>query len=298
MNKRFSSPTRRVLPLLLIVLAAPLSALAQNAPVRQTYSSSSEAGVDSGAGLGGAETSTRPAPRIAHPYLGPSSVFSRIALGVDVSPLGIGVEAATNINPHLNVRANGSLFQYTADNISTEGFNVTAKIKMSSARASLDYYPFHAGFRLSPGIMFYNGNHASVVFAAASGTSFSLDDHTYYSATGANAVVGHGAFGLGNGRPAFTMTTGWGNVIPRSGRHFSFPFEVGVAFIKDPAVALNLTGFVCDSNGQNCVDVATDPTAQADLASQVKSYQNDVDPLKTYPIVSFGVAYNFKTRSR
>jgi hypothetical protein len=241
---------------------------------------------------GGASTRGGVAPTVEDGF----RPLSRVAFGVGISPLGIDLQATTNINRHLNVRAAGSLFNYTADNISTEGFNVTAKINMASVRASVDYYPFHVGFRLSPGVMFYNQNKADVTFLAASGTSFSLNDHNYYSASGANAVVGKGAFGLGNGSAAFTMTTGWGNVIPASGRHFSFPFEVGVAFIKTPTVALNLTGFVCDAQGQNCVNVATDPTAQADLAAQVQKYQNDFDPLKTYPIVSFGVAYNFRAR--
>jgi hypothetical protein len=231
------------------------------------------------------------APSVSEPALRP---FSRIAFFGGFSPLGIGFQTATNLNRHFNLRANGNYFNYTASNISTEGFDVTAKLKMSSAGASLDYYPFHAGFRVSPGVLFYNQNHADATFVAASGTSFTLDNNTYYSASGANAVVGQGAFGLGNGSPAFTATTGWGNVIPASGRHLSFPFEIGAAFIKSPTVALNLSGFVCNAQGQNCVNVATDATAQSDLAAQVKKYQNDVNLLKTYPIVSFGVAYNFR----
>jgi hypothetical protein len=298
LTNRYPSPTRRALPLTLLVMAASLSVSAQNAPARQSLFSSSDTGSGSNTSEPtGAAASTRPAEQIAHPYIGQSNKFSRVALGVSVSPLGVGFEATTNINRHFNFRSDGSYFKYTANNIQTQGFNVVANVKMSSARASVDYYPFRSGFRLSPGLMFYNGNHATTTFVAQPGTSFSLDDHNYYSATGANAVVGRGAFGLGNGRPAFTMTTGWGNVIPRSGGHLSFPFEAGVAFIKQPTAALSLSGLVCDSNGQNCVDVATDPTAQADLAKQVKSYQDDVNPLKTYPIVSFGVAYNFKTRS-
>lgn len=233
---------------------------------------------------------------IAPSATAPIKPLSRIALGVGVSPLGIGLQAATNINRHFNVRATGSLFNYTVNNIGTEGFNVTAKLKLASAGASLDYYPFHAGFRLSPGVLFYDGNKADTTFVAAAGTSFTLNNHTYYSASGGNEVRGVGAFGLGNGRAAFTATTGWGNVIPASGRHWSFPVEVGVAFIQQPTVALSLSGFVCDAHGHNCVNVATDATAQADLAAQVKKYQNDFEPLKTYPIVSFGVAYNFKIR--
>ena len=97
--------------------------------------------------------------------------------------------------------------------------------------------------------------------------------------------------------PAFTITAGWGNMIPRNGGHWSFPFEIGVALIGAPGLNIALNqGQVCDSNGANCVDVATDPDVQANLQSQVAKYRNDLDPLKTYPIVSFGVAYSFRFR--
>jgi len=297
---RFKLPFRVSLALLTVIFASVHSPLTASA---QFQSSSSATAADSslqayiapeGTSSEGSGLSTRGG--IAPSGIAPLQPLSRIALSVGVSPLGVGLQAATNINRHFDVRGTGSFFNYTANNISTEGFNVTAKLKMASAGASVDYYPFHAGFRLSPGVLFYNGNKVDVTFLAASGTSFTLNDHTYYSAAGANAVRGVGAFGLGNGQAAFTMTTGWGNLIPASGKHLSFPFEVGAAFIKDPTVALNLTGYVCDAQGTNCVNVATDPTAQADLAGQIKKYQNDFNPLKTYPIVSFGVAYNFKVR--
>ncbi|WP_263356364.1 hypothetical protein [Acidicapsa ligni] len=222
--------------------------------------------------------------------------FSRVALGANISPLGVGVQASTNLTRHVNFRASGNFFQYTANNFSAQGFNINANIHLASAGVSADYYPFHKGFRLSPGLQFYNLNRANATFLAQAGTSFSLNDHNYYSAKGAEAVRGIGFVGLGNGSPAFTMTTGWGNTIPRSGRHFSFPFEIGAAFTKTPTFSLALNGYVCDAQGQNCVNVATDPTAQADLAVQVKKYQDDVNLLRFYPIVSFGVAYSFGTR--
>jgi hypothetical protein len=110
-------------------------------------------------------------------------------------------------------------------------------------------------------------------------------------------VAGTGTFGLHSQTPAFTMTTGWGNVIPRNGGHFSFPVEVGVAFIGSPAVNVALTsGQACNAQGQNCVNVATDPTLQANLQAQITKYKSNLDPLKTYPIVSFGVAYSFSVR--
>jgi len=222
--------------------------------------------------------------------------LSRIAFGVSVSPLGFGFQTATNLNSHLNVRGTGNFLNYNISNINTNGFTVSPKVNFASAGASLDIYPFHSGFRLSPGVLFYNQNQATAHFVAAAGTSFTLDKHTYYSAAGTNAVQGNGTFGLGNGSSAFTMTTGWGNMMPDRGGHWSFPFELGVAFIKDPTVALTLKGEVCDGNGKNCQNVATNAQAQADLATQVRSYAKDIQPLKTFPIVSFGVAYSFRFR--
>jgi hypothetical protein len=219
--------------------------------------------------------------------------FSRLAFGSDVSPLGVGLSATTNLTSHFNIRGNGSYFNYSGVNFATQGFNVTGKINLNSARASVDVYPFHSGFRLSPGVMFHNDNQGSMNLAVTPGQSFTLNNQTYYSATGANAVKGTGTFGLGNGSPAFTMTTGWGNTIPRSGRRVSFPFEVGAAFIHPPTLKFNLTGDGCDKTGVYCVDVATNPQIQQNIAAQVAKYRNDIAPLKTYPIASFGVAYNF-----
>jgi len=110
-------------------------------------------------------------------------------------------------------------------------------------------------------------------------------------------VKGTGAVGLHTQKPAFTITTGWGNVVPSRGGHWSFPFELGVAFIGAPTMKLALTqGQVCDANGLNCVNVATDQALQTNLQAQVDKYIGDLEQLKTYPIVSIGVAYSFRIR--
>jgi hypothetical protein len=210
--------------------------------------------------------------------------------------MGIELQTVSDISRRFNLRATGAMFAYSASGFNADGFNVAGHLSLSSMRASVDYYPFRNGFRISPGGLFYNGNRATASFSPEEGTSFSLNDHTYYSATGADAVKGTGAFGLGNGSPAFTITTGWGNVLHAGRRHLSFPIEAGVAFIKQPTVELKLSGFVCDAQGENCVNVATDPTAQADIEAQAEKYRNNLSFLKTYPILSVGVAYNFKIR--
>ncbi|HEX4031429.1 MAG TPA: hypothetical protein VHX20_13755 [Terracidiphilus sp.] len=225
--------------------------------------------------------------------------FSEIAIGGGISALGINLQIATNLNRHMNLRATGNVLQLTESNISTNGFMVNANLNLASAGASLDYYPFpNHGLRFSPGVLFHNSNGVSGAFTADGGTSFTLDNSTYYAST-TNPVKGYGSVGLHGNNPAFTATAGWGNAFPHKGGHFSFPFEAGVALIGAPSVNVVLnSGQVCDAQGENCVNVATDSDVQANLQAQIAKYKNDLAPLKTYPIVSFGVTYNFHVRSR
>jgi hypothetical protein len=56
------------------------------------------------------------------------------------------------------------------------------------------------------------------------------------------------------------------------------------------------SGQVCDAQGQNCVNIATDAGVQTNLQAQVAKYTKDLNPLRTYPILSTGVAYSFRVR--
>ena len=237
---------------------------------------------------------------MASPMRGASGAMgplSHFAMGGGISTMGINLQAATNLNRYMNLRASGNYFNYTVNNITTNGFTVGAKLNFASAGASVDFYPFpNHGFRISPGALFYNQNAANATFTVAGGTSFSLNNTTYF-ASATNPVLGNGSLGLHAQNPAFTVTTGWGNMIPRRGGRWSFPFEIGAAFTGAPTLNIALTsGQICDAQGQNCVAVATDASVQQNLTAQVAKYTNDLNPLKIYPIVSGGLAYSFRTR--
>jgi hypothetical protein len=220
--------------------------------------------------------------------------FSRLALGAGSSTLGINLMAATNINRFMNLRASGNVFDFSKSDISISDFTVDFKLNMASAGVSLDFFPFPThGLRISPGLLFYNSSGGTGGFTARGGSSFTLNNVTYYSST-SNPVTGSGALGLHTTNPAFTITTGWGNVIPHNGKHFSFPFEIGIAVIGAPTVNVTLnSGQVCNAGGSNCVNVATDSDVQGNLQEQIVKYRNDLNPLKTFPIISGGVAYSF-----
>jgi hypothetical protein len=227
----------------------------------------------------------------------PLEPFSRLAVGVGVSPLGINLAATTNINQHLNLRGTGNVFQYSVNNIDTNGIQANANLNFSSAGVSVDYYPFpHHGLRISPGLLFYNHNGLAGTITEQGGGSFTLNHDTYYSST-SNPVAGTANVGFNSRNPAFTITTGWGNQIPRRGGHLSFPFEIGIALVGAPTVnAALVSGQVCNAGGSGCTNAATDQALQTDLQAQVATWKKDLNVVQFYPIISLGVAYNFKIR--
>ncbi len=236
-------------------------------------------------------------------YGGP---FSRIAVGASFNTIGPGIQISTNLADHFNLRASGNAFYYST-NFNTNGFNANAKMNMASAGLAADIYPFHRGFRVSPGVLVLNNNRINATAVAAGGTSFDFNDTTYYSATanpatGATPLNVKGSLGLNTTKPAFTLTTGWGNTLPRNGGHWSFPFEVGAAFVGAPSVNIALSGWACQDQAQTeCGDVqdtsnTTAQDIQTSLAAQITKWKSDLNPLKTYPILSFGVAYSFPVR--
>jgi len=295
---------RTALILTIALLAAPGALLAQSSSssfvAADSISESTSALTFEGAGQ-----AASPVRGVRNGGAISDGMFSRLGFGGGISPLGIQLQVATNITSHFNVRGTGNFFSYS-DNFTTNGISATAKLNLASAGASVDVYPFHLGWRMSPGLLFYNQNGLSASTNVAAGTSFTLNSNTYYSAnansaTGATPVVGTASLGLNTSKPAFTVTTGWGNIAKSTG-HWSFPFEVGVAFIGAPSLKASLSGWACTDAAQTqCSDLSspTNPISQAvqsNLATQLTKWTSDINPLKTYPIVSGGVAYSFRVR--
>jgi hypothetical protein len=228
--------------------------------------------------------------------------FSSIAFGGGMSLMGVNMQASTNLNRYLNLRGTGNFFNYTASNISTNGFDLTGKVNLATAGASVDYFPFpNHGLRVSPGMLFYNQNGITATATPQPGKSFSLNGYDYYPEAG-NPLTVNANLGLNTHKQAFTLTTGWGNVIPRRHQdqvfsHLTFPFEIGAAFTGAPTINMTLQGYACDKNGANCVDMSTQNTdPNSNLNLQLAKWRSDLNPLKVYPIFSFGVSYSFNVK--
>ena len=217
--------------------------------------------------------------------------FSTLAAAVNISTSGVGVDLATPLAQHFNLRAGASLFSYNGV-FNLDGETIDGALKFRTASASLDWFPFHNGFHISPGLTFYNGNSLNATTMVSPGAEFDLGDQTYYSSL-TDPIHGTASLSLGK-RYAPRFTIGFGNMIPRSGRHVSFPFEIGFEYIGAPLLSLALAGSACDTSiPPNCSPVATDPTTQANLLQEENQVNADIRPLRFYPVISQGFAIRF-----
>jgi hypothetical protein len=236
--------------------------------------------------VGGGVTSQRPAYSATDRWL-----FTQKSVGAFVSPLGLGIGAATTISRSLNLRAAGSFFGYSLSGINS-GVTYEGSLSFQSMQTSVDWFPWHRSFHISPGVLFYNQNHITVHGGVAPGESFTVNGANYYSGA-PDPVTLYGSVTFRRTSPM--LTAGWGNWLPRGReKHFSFPFEVGFAYVGDAPLTLTFTGVVCDTPAQlNCRSIDSDPTVQQNIDAQRKKYQNDLDYIRFYPILSTGVAYKF-----
>jgi hypothetical protein len=226
-----------------------------------------------------AEPKVEPAGRIT---------FSRIGTAVKISTLGAGIEAATPLTGRLNLRAGFNMFRFSSATTDS-GIRYNGQLHFQSAEAHLDFFPF-GGFHVSPGLLFYNGNQFVATASVPGGQTFSVGSTTYESDPG-TPVTGSGKVGFVKVSPSIMV--GIGNLIPRSGRHFSFLFEVGGAYQGSARVAINLAGNVCDTSGLNCRAVSSDSTVQANIQSQQVKIQHDLNPYRFFPVISLGFGFNF-----
>jgi hypothetical protein len=212
-----------------------------------------------------------------------SKPFDAVGVGVKVSLLGFGGEAATPLSRHFNLRGGLNMVGYDRT-FHKDGVDYAGQIHFRSGEAHFDWFPFGGSFHLSPGALIYNGNQVNANASVSGGQSFTLNG-TSYTSDPADPVLGTGKLSFDKAGPMLTM--GFGNLVPRHHR-FSIPFEIGAIYTGAPTMALNLTGSACDSSGQNCSSIATNPTIESNVQAERAKINKDVAPFKFYPIISLG----------
>lgn len=218
---------------------------------------------------------------------GRTGPFSTVGLGVQIGLLGPGIQIATPLSSHLNLRAGGNMFQYTQSG-SNSGVNYNANLRFQSAEASVDWFPFRRSFHISPGALVYNGNQITGKANIPGGSSFTLNGMSYVSDP-ADPVNGSGSLHFAKAAPKITI--GWGSILPRAEHRVSMPFDIGFAYMGQPTTALNFTGSVCYSG--YCQSIANDPQVQANVAAEQQKFQKDATYARFFPLLSTGFAFRF-----
>jgi hypothetical protein len=217
--------------------------------------------------------------------------LTRLSFGGSVSTIGTGGELATNLPYHLDARVFGNFTDFDWK-LTRSGFYVVVNIGMANTGALVDFYPWKA-LRISPGVLFYNTNRIRGDVRAENGATFTINNVNYASLD-SNPVHGIGRLQLGG--TGFMATTGWGHYVARNEKHWSYPVEVGAAFIDTPVATFNLYGDVCNAQGHDCMPAASFPGFESNLAAQLASWNRTVSPFHVYPLVQAGVAYTFRYR--
>lgn len=225
---------------------------------------------------------------LAAPVAAQSTPHAGVAF--TLSDLGAGVDVAVPVGKKLNIRGGFSALGLN-HTFEDDGIELAADLKLRSVSAHLDIFPFGGGFHLSPGLMLRNNNEVTAVASVAAGKTFDLGDGTFVSSP-SRPVTGSAAITFAR-KVAPSLRMGWGNVVPRGGKRWSVPFELGVVFTEAPTAALSLQGTACDTSGAVCRDVATDATLQSEVRKQETKINDKIDVLKMLPVLSIGVAFRF-----
>ena len=213
--------------------------------------------------------------------------FSTFAVGVKASTLGAGIEVATPLSRSLNLRTSG-YYMLFATAFSIDGINYSTKVNFRSGQVNVDWFPFHNGFHISPGVLYFrNGLSGSADIAP--GKPFSLSDVDYINSID-DPVSGTASITYGQ-HLAPTLTFGFSNIIPRSGKHFTVPFELGVAYTQAATMDVKLAGLACTVQG--CFNAATDPGTQGNLHGEINDINDSIKKVPLFPIMSLGVAFRF-----
>ena len=277
--------------LMLVLLAAPAGLLAQTSS--STDASQSAAPAD--------QPTAPVSPFVKTSRNTPPAPFSRLGLQAGIGLMGINMQAAVEANRHLNIRGIGNYFSYTVNNIKvsggngSNGVNVTGNLKFATAGLAFDYYPWpNHGFRLSPGAMLYNQSGIS-----ASGLASPGNQHHAWPAKVLRGLC-ESIHPQCQARPELAVSRP--SPPPWVGETSS---PAGAAIVRFPSrlarpswvptpqrhrQRLHQSGRRAHTNGPSLRERDHQRQRAGGHRQPDRQIQERSDPLKVYPIVSFGAA--------
>jgi hypothetical protein len=206
---------------------------------------------------------------------------------------GIGFDIATPLFRKFNLRSGADFFSYAA-NFQEQGANIGANLRMRTAHANLDWFPFGGRFRLSPLLVFSNNNRIEATALIPAGSTITLNGQNFISS---HSDPLHGAGSIDFRKVSPGLTLGFGNVVPRDHRsHISVPIEAGFYYVGQPRLNLNFSGSACDATVPatiGCEAVDKDSGFMQDLVAFTARNNRNLSYASFFPVFSVGLGYSF-----
>jgi hypothetical protein len=213
--------------------------------------------------------------------------FSSVTIGGRVGTLGAGIQLSTPLSRAFTIRGGLNLtgFSYAFD---IDGVNYDSQLNLRSSDLSLDWYPFHKRFHISPGVLYAN-NKLSAITSVPPGNYFELGSAGFINSV--DDPLNGEAHAYFPRRFSPMLTIGLENLLPGKERRLTIPVNIGVAYTGAAMINVALNGTACTSEG--CFTFATNPDALESLKEEVATLNEDLKKVPVYPIASVGIAYRF-----
>lgn len=200
-----------------------------------------------------------------------NAAAGRVATGIKVGSLGIGADVTVGLHERLNFRLNGN---YLALSFSSEieDIDYDLDVDFKTAIAMLDWHPFASGFRITGGVSF---NDKNFTLSGTPTQAERIGDRIYPP-----ELVGTINGDVEPSSIAPYLGIGYGRAVGHEGR-LSFVFDLGLLY-QTYDVSLTATGpaFLL-------------PEFRDDLAKEEGAIQSNFDDFRIYPILAFGISYQF-----
>ena len=191
-------------------------------------------------------------------------------VGGKVGTLGLGLEGIWRPIKWLDLRLGGSRYDYR-DSGGLAGINYDATLRLSSYYATANLRFPLSPFRISAG-MYSNQNGVELISLDSS--AYRIGD-TVFTAADVGTIRSETSF---NSTSPYLGAGFDFSLVGKVGMNLDF----GVLWQGDPKVSLTTDGLL-----------ANDPTFLAQLEAERAELEDEVSPLKAYPVVSLGFNFSF-----
>jgi hypothetical protein len=207
----------------------------------------------------------------------PATVSDRgvISAALTAGSLGIGPEVGFRFSDHVGVRGSATFLGVSSD-FDSGDITYRGKLKLKSFGAMVDVHPFGGAFRVSAGARI---NHNRVNVSATPGPNntgtVTVGDEEF---TAAQVGTLSGRATVKKFSPALTL--GW------AGKN-----RPGLFFLTEAGVLFQGAARLRDFRASGSASAS--PQFNAALERERRALQDDVDAVKVYPILQFGIGYRF-----